>query len=201
MATASTRSLRRSRETVAQAYRCQLLGRGPSNAAARGHGETDPRPSVARGQSPRQRNQTSRVLKTLDEMAATGEKITPLALARTARVSNWLVYTEGLREHIEDAIKKQGGAAQRETGEGLHTSAESLAADLELATAELRLLRAERDQLKAAMAQLRETEAERDRLREALKESEEKLESTLKENRLSSNNRTERGQAAAGADD
>jgi hypothetical protein len=143
----------------------------------------------------------ARVLKTLDEMAATGEKITFLALARTARVSNWLVYAEGLREHIEDAIKKQGGAAQRETGEGLHTSAESLAADLELATAELRLLRAERDQLKAAMARLRETEAERDRLREALKESEEKLESTLKENRLSSSNRAERGQAVAEADD
>ncbi|MFD5504880.1 hypothetical protein ACFWJS_35165 [Streptomyces sp. NPDC127061] len=63
---------------------------------------------------------------------------------------------------------------------GSDASAESLAADLELATAELRILRAERDRLKADMARLRETEAERDRLREALKETEEKPESTLK---------------------
>ncbi|MGW6605645.1 DUF6262 family protein [Streptomyces sp. NPDC055036] len=123
----------------------------------------------------------ARVLKTLDEMAAMGEKITFLGLARTARVSNWLVYAEGLREHIEEAIKKQSGATQREAEVGSDASAESLAADLELATAELRILRAERDRLKASMAQLRETEAERDRLREELKETEEKLESTLKE--------------------
>ncbi|MDB5059551.1 MAG: hypothetical protein JWO59_3023 [Chloroflexi bacterium] len=64
---------------------------------------------------------------------------------------------------------------------GSAASAVSLAADLELATAELRTLRAERDRLKMGMVRLRETEAERDRLREALKESEEKLESALKE--------------------
>ncbi|GAA0379257.1 hypothetical protein [Streptomyces blastmyceticus] len=63
---------------------------------------------------------------------------------------------------------------------GSDVSAESLAADLEVATAELRILRAERDQLKADMARLRETEAERDQLREALKGTEEKLESTRK---------------------
>jgi hypothetical protein len=123
-----------------------------------------------------------RVLKTLDEMAAAGEQITFLRLARTAGVSNWLVYAEGLREHIEEAIEKQGKAV-REVEVGSAASAESLAADLELATAELRALRAERDRLKAGMARLRETEAERDRLREALKESEEKLEAALKENR------------------
>ncbi|GAA3610585.1 hypothetical protein GCM10022419_114490 [Nonomuraea rosea] len=53
-------------------------------------------------------------------------------------------------------------------------SAESLAVDLELAKAELRTLRAERDRLKAGMAQLRAVEAERDRLREALTEFERK---------------------------
>ncbi|MFF7026256.1 hypothetical protein ACFY97_35285 [Streptomyces klenkii] len=74
--------------------------------------------------------------------------------------------------------------------EGSDVSAESLAADLEVATAELRILRAERDQLKADMARVRETVAERDQLREALKETEEKLESTLKESRSSSSHRT-----------
>ncbi|MFV8132819.1 hypothetical protein [Streptomyces syringium] len=42
---------------------------------------------------------------------------------------------------------------------GSDASAESLAADLELATAELKILRAERDRLKTGMARLRETEA------------------------------------------
>ncbi|MCX4852211.1 DUF6262 family protein [Streptomyces sp. NBC_00893] len=124
----------------------------------------------------------SRVLKALDEMAAAGEKITFLGLARTARVSNWLVYAEGLRERIEEAIDKQGRGV-REVGVGSGASIESLTADLELAIAELRILRAERDRLRADTTRLRETEAERDRLREALKESEAKLEDTLRENR------------------
>ncbi|WP_405559892.1 TniQ family protein [Streptomyces sp. NBC_01180] len=123
-----------------------------------------------------------RVLKVLDEMAAAGEKITFLGLARTARVSNWLVYAEGLRERIEEAIDKQGRGV-REVGVGSGASIESLTADLELAIAELRILRAERDRLRADTTRLRETEAERDRLREALKESEAKLEDTLRENR------------------
>lgn len=42
------------------------------------------------------------------------------------------------------------------------------------------------ERLKAGMVRLRETEAERDRLREALKEAEEKLESTFHESRSSS---------------
>ncbi|KUL21383.1 DUF6262 family protein [Streptomyces regalis] len=132
-----------------------------------------------------------RVLKTLDEMAAAGEKITFLGLARTARVSNWLVYADGLRERIEEAIEKQGRAV-REVEVGSGTSAESLRADLELATAELRTLRAERDRLKAGMTRLRETEAERDRLREALEETKEELEAALKENRSLSRHRPEK---------
>jgi hypothetical protein len=129
-----------------------------------------------------------RVLKTLDEMAAAGEKITFLGLARTARVSNWLVYAEGLRERIEEAIEKQGRAV-REVEVGSGTSVESLRADLELAAAEFRTLRAERDRLKAGMTRLRETEAERDRLREALEETKEELEAVLEENRSLSRHR------------
>ncbi|MEU2871998.1 hypothetical protein ABZ769_22755 [Streptomyces olivoreticuli] len=72
---------------------------------------------------------------------------------------------------------------------GSGTSVESLRADLELAAAELRTLRAERDRLKAGMTRLRETEAERDRLREALEETKEELEAALKENRSLSRHR------------
>ena len=117
----------------------------------------------------------TRVLKTLNEMVAAGEKITFTRLARTAQVSMPLVYAKGLREPIEEAIKNQGTGAASSPA-----SAESLAADVELATAELRTLRAELDRRKT---RLQETEAERDRLREALKDAEEKLESAL--NRVS----------------
>ena len=75
-------------------------------------------------------------------------------------------YSEGLCERIEIGIEKQGRVAH-ELKAGL--SAESLAADLELATAELGTLRAERDRLKADIAQLRQS----------LKESSEKLDAAL----------------------
>lgn len=95
----------------------------------------------------------ARVLAALDEMAAAGEKITFRGLARTARVSTWLVYAEGMREHIDAAIKNQGGAARHEAEVGSRASAESLAADLELAKAELRALRAKRDRLRTGVGQ------------------------------------------------
>lgn len=105
-----------------------------------------------------------------------------------------------MREYIEEAIKKQRGAARLEMEVDPHASTESLTADLELAMAELRTLRAERDRLKTAVARSSEATkdlnariqalaaanqtiaAERDRLREALKESEEHL-TALKEGR------------------
>ena len=87
------------------------------------------------------------------------------------------------------AIEKQDRAV-REAEMGSTASAESLAADLKLAKTELRTLRAELARLKTGIALLRETEAERDQLREALKETEEKLESALMENHSSSGNGT-----------
>ncbi|WP_406315300.1 DUF6262 family protein [Streptosporangium sp. NBC_01639] len=65
-----------------------------------------------------------RVLKALKEMFEAEEKITFLKLARTARVSHWLVYAEGLREHIKEAIEKQGRPV-REAELGSGTSAEA----------------------------------------------------------------------------
>ena len=91
----------------------------------------------------------TRVLAVIDEMKAAGEPVTFLGVARAARVSNWLVYAEGVREHVEAARKGQAAGAAREQRSGTTASAASLATDLELARAELRRTRDERDRLKA----------------------------------------------------
>lgn len=91
----------------------------------------------------------SRVLAVVEEMKTRDEPITFLGVARAARVSNWLVYARGVREHIEAARKGQAGRKAREQRAGAAVSSESLATDLELARAELRRVRDERDRLKA----------------------------------------------------
>jgi chromosome segregation ATPase len=91
----------------------------------------------------------TRVLAVVDDMKAAGEPITFLGVARAARVSNWLVYAAGVREHIEAARKGQQGIQRRERRSGTSASAASLAVDLELTRTELRRTRDERDRLKA----------------------------------------------------
>jgi chromosome segregation ATPase len=91
----------------------------------------------------------SRVLAVIDEMKARDEPITFLGVARAARVSNWLVYAEGVREHVEAARKGQAGRQARSQQAGTTASAASLATDLEITRAELRRTRDERDRLRA----------------------------------------------------
>ncbi|WP_353850173.1 DUF6262 family protein [Streptomyces phaeoluteigriseus] len=91
----------------------------------------------------------AKVLAVVEDMKAQGEPMTFLGVARNAGVSNWLVYAEGVREHIEAARKGQKGTQRRERQSGTSVSAASLAVDLELARAELKRLREERDRLKA----------------------------------------------------
>jgi chromosome segregation ATPase len=90
-----------------------------------------------------------RVLAVIDEMKARDEPITFLGVARAARVSNWLVYAEGVREHVEAARKGQARHQARSRQAGTTASAASLATDLEITRAELRRTRDERDRLKA----------------------------------------------------
>lgn len=65
------------------------------------------------------------VLAVIDEMKAQEEPITLLGVARAARVSNWLVYAEGVREHVEAARKGQAGRKAREQRAGTTASAAS----------------------------------------------------------------------------
>jgi chromosome segregation ATPase len=91
----------------------------------------------------------SRVLAVIDEMKARDEPVTFLGVARAARVSNWLVYADGVREHVEAARKGQAGQKARAQQAGTTASAAGLATDLEITRAELRRTRDERDRLKA----------------------------------------------------
>ncbi|MFI9730949.1 hypothetical protein [Streptomyces sp. NPDC052092] len=47
----------------------------------------------------------------VDQLVAENEPVTFTAVARAANVSHWLVYAEGVREHIEAARHRQGRAA------------------------------------------------------------------------------------------
>ncbi|MFF3748052.1 DUF6262 family protein [Streptomyces kronopolitis] len=92
-----------------------------------------------------------KVLAALDAMKDSGTPITFLGVARAAEVSNWLVYRDGVREHIEAAMKGQERAARRRREGGTGASAASLATDLELLRVENKALREERDGLKRAV--------------------------------------------------
>ncbi len=48
-----------------------------------------------------------RVRQAIDEMLSSGDPVTFAAVARAARVSTWLVYAGGVREHVEQAMKRQ----------------------------------------------------------------------------------------------
>ncbi len=89
-----------------------------------------------------------RVLAAVQEMEQRREPVTFAAVARHARVSTWLVYAEGVREHIEAAIKRQAAQPVTDYHAGLAPSAASLRTDLELARQEIGDLRAERDKLR-----------------------------------------------------
>ncbi|MEV3896082.1 DUF6262 family protein [Streptomyces anulatus] len=97
------------------------------------------------------REKRAKVLAVVDAMAARGDAVTFTAVAKVAGVSNWLVYAEGVREHIEAARTRQAAQPRRDAQAGLSSSAASLATDLELSKQQVTALRTERDQLKAAL--------------------------------------------------
>jgi regulator of replication initiation timing len=89
-----------------------------------------------------------RVLTTVERMERDREAVTFAAVAREANVSTWLVYAQGVREHIEAARQRQVAQPVRDQRAGLSASAASLRTDLALAREEIQRLRAERDKLR-----------------------------------------------------
>ncbi|MET7903376.1 DUF6262 family protein [Streptomyces sp. NPDC005355] len=97
------------------------------------------------------RAKRTRVLAVVDAMASRGDPVTFAAVAKEAGVSNWLVYAEGVREHIETARSRQAASARRAGASGGAASTAALRTDLELARQEITALRSERDKLKEAL--------------------------------------------------
>ncbi|MFG2668821.1 DUF6262 family protein [Streptomyces sp. NPDC048387] len=91
------------------------------------------------------RAKRSRVLEAIRSLQQSGDKITHAAVARAAGVSSWLTYADGVREHVETAIRDQI-APRPSKRDSPATSSNSLRIDIELAREEIRKLRAERDQ-------------------------------------------------------
>lgn len=92
-----------------------------------------------------------RTLAALQTLEATGAAITFAAVAKAAGVSTWLVYADGIREHIAAARHRQNNDHP-----GTHTSPasrtppatpDSLRTDLAVAREQIKTLRAERDKL------------------------------------------------------
>ncbi|MFD3480595.1 DUF6262 family protein [Streptomyces sp. NPDC058695] len=81
------------------------------------------------------------VFDTLQHMLDEGEQITFREVARQARVSTWLVYADGVREHVQAAIERQDAGSVRGRPNGELASTASLKADLAMAHEEIRTLR------------------------------------------------------------
>ena len=93
----------------------------------------------------------ARIIAVVNDMVATGTPVTFTAVREAAEVSKWLVYADGVREHINQARKQQAGKKINDRRRGLQPSTASLRTDLELARADNARLRTERDRLKAAV--------------------------------------------------
>ena len=91
-----------------------------------------------------------RALAALEALEASGASITFTAVAKAAGVSTWLVYADGIREHIDAARHRQAhhGAAPAPTPSAKRTTTSaSLRTDLAIAREQIKTLRAERDKL------------------------------------------------------
>jgi len=107
---------------------------------------------AARAQASRDKRQ--QVLTAVQALEAAGTPVTATAVAAAAGVSTWLVYADGVREHVEAAHRRQAGrepgpATAAPPGRGEPVSQASLRTDLVAARDEIRSLRAERDKLRA----------------------------------------------------
>ena len=96
------------------------------------------------------------VLAAVQALEAAGTPVTPAAVAAAARVSTWLVYADGVREHVQAARQRQterGHAPEPAAppARGEPVTQASLRTDLAVTQNEIRRLRAERDKLRGRL--------------------------------------------------
>ena len=97
-----------------------------------------------------------RALAAVRDLEAAGTPVTASAVATAAGVSTWLIYADGVREHLEAAQRRQadrepGPSTAAPPGRGEPVTQASLRTDLAIARDEIRRLRAERDKLRARL--------------------------------------------------
>ena len=97
-----------------------------------------------------------RVLAAVQALEAAGTPVTQAAVATAAGVSTWLVYADGVREHVQAARQRQtqrGHAPEPAPppARGEPVTQASLRADLAVARNEIRRLRAESDKLRGRL--------------------------------------------------
>ncbi len=93
----------------------------------------------------------SAVYKVVDGMRREGTPITFSGVARSASVSRWLVYADGVRDYIESSRKQQLSEPSPAERTGQCASELSLRTDLELCKQDNRALRAEVSRLKGLL--------------------------------------------------
>ncbi|MFE4756054.1 DUF6262 family protein [Streptomyces mirabilis] len=96
------------------------------------------------------RTKRARVLSVVDQLVAAEEPITFTGVARAANVSHWLVYADGVREHIEAARRRQSRTTRAEA-RGQAKAPAGWKIEQEIVREENRRLRTEVEQLKAAV--------------------------------------------------
>ncbi|MCM4085114.1 MULTISPECIES: DUF6262 family protein [Paractinoplanes] len=96
------------------------------------------------------RDKRSRVLAVVDQLVAANEPVTFSGVARAANVSHWLVYADGMREHIEAARCRQSRAADNDTRASATVPA-GWKVEQRLLQQDNRRLREEAERLKAAV--------------------------------------------------
>jgi hypothetical protein len=97
-----------------------------------------------------------RALAAVRDLEAAGTPVTATAVATAAGVSTWLVYADGVREHLEAAQRRRadrgpGPSTAAPPGRGEPVSQASLRTSLAVARDEIRRLREERDKLRARL--------------------------------------------------
>jgi len=97
-----------------------------------------------------------RVLQTIKTMETAGQPITAVAVATAAGVSTWLVYADGIREHLDAARQRQAADGDPPAAAGTHTSQQpvtsaGLRTDLALARHEIHRLRTDLDKLRGRL--------------------------------------------------
>ncbi|MFD4604340.1 DUF6262 family protein [Streptomyces sp. NPDC058464] len=96
------------------------------------------------------RTKRARVLSIVDQLVADEEPVTFTGVARAANVSHWLVYADGVREHIEAARRRQSRTTRGEARSQAKAPA-GWKVEQEIVREENRRLRTEVERLKAAV--------------------------------------------------